>query len=194
MERYITLAIVAFLALAVLSCSDTPTAENHSTETRPLSSFDSTVIRWQAERKAEEDNRLIAKSQEIPTGEVVFQKVVAYIWEHGEVHESGQYNLPYGREYLFVDSKGNSHRYAASKRDSIGEVAIDGKVRDIVVYAFLKGIKDSEHFFAYHIDTTSVYCPTLTAGGTWKGVEEATLGYTEFLAKVSKETPNQKSY
>lgn len=194
MERYITLAIVAFLALAVLSCSDTPLAENHRTETRVLSSWDSTVIRWQAEKKAEEKNRLIAKSQEIPTGEDTFQKLVTFIWENGEIYEAGRGDLPCGKEYLFRDSQGNSHWYLAAKTDSSGESSMDGQVRTIVTYAFRKGKKDSEHFIPYHIDATSVYCPILTDGGTWKGVEEATLGYTEFLAKVSKETPDQKTY
>lgn len=146
-----------------------------------------TLSPWEKEQKTEEQNKAISKAQEVPTGTENFEKLVAYIWKHGFTITGGPNEIPCGKQYTFYDSKGNRHGYLAIKTDTIThQASMTGKVQNIYTYGYRKGIKDLEHFFPYDINAKSMYCPILEIDGTWKGVQEATFGYKEFLAKVSK--------
>lgn len=191
MTKILSLAIVA-LALAMTSCSNSNNNQTVSGNIRPdavnlVPHTDTVLSKWEKEKQVQRKNKAISKSQEIPTGNENFQKLVDYIWKHGFTITGGPNEIPCGRQYTFFDSKGNRHAYLAIKIDTATKQgSMTGKVQNIYTYGYRNGIKDQEHFFPYDINTTSVYCPILELNGTWEGVEEATFGYKEFLAKVSK--------
>jgi hypothetical protein len=190
MTKILSLGVVA-LAFAITSCSDNNN-QTVSKGVRPdavklVPHPGTPLFELEEQSRIEKKNRAISKSQEIVTGKEDFQKLVDYIWKNGSTITDGKSEILCGKEYVFSDRNGNTHIYSAFKTDTVtNEASMTGKVQNIFASAYRKGIKDSEHFFFYVINDTSVYCPLLELDGTWKHVEEVALGYGGFLRKVSK--------
>jgi|GEM_PF-1163300 len=120
----------------------------------------------------------------IPVGAENFSKLAVFIERHGfSVPQNG---VPCDRQYNFVDSQGNRHALMTIRRDDAGRPSAEGKVRQISVWAYIKNIKDQEHFFGYRINEANVAPFAFELDGSWKNADKVKLGYEELLAKAGK--------
>jgi hypothetical protein len=137
----------------------------------------------QEKQKQKAKNLEITRSQEIPTGTQTFDKLLSFILKKGFVIYEGK-----GKQYTFLDNKGNRHAYLAVKFNSTNTRYVDtGSNYRIIVYGYYKGIKDQKHFFPYLIDSNKVYNDILKSDNTWPDAEAVRFGYQEFLKKIERE-------
>ncbi len=115
----------------------------------------------------------------IPVGSENFTKLVDFIEKNGFVTENK--GIPSDHQYTFIDSQKNRHALITIKRDDNGQPSVNGKVKQISVWAYEKGIKSQEKFFGYGITQDSVF-------SFLEGEEhflEIKLGYEEFTKKAT---------
>ncbi len=189
MKRIIlTLSVALVVAFIFTSCSNGNKNES-VTSVRPditkvVSLTDTASLRFQKEEEMRKENQAISKLKEIPVGEDNFSKLVTFIEKRGFVVPQG--GVPSDYQFTFFDSKGNRHAMITTRRDTEGKPSTKGTVSQISVWAYKKGIKDQKHFFGYCISPNTMHPYYLELDGTWKGVDEATFGYNEFLKKVCR--------
>jgi len=90
-------------------------------------------------------------------------------------------------QYTFIDSNGNRHALMTIKRDADGNPSKKGKVTQISVWAYYKGIKDQDHYFGYRIGADKITPFGSNTGEKWKERSDVKFGYDEFLKKVKGE-------
>ena len=73
-----------------------------------------------------------------------------------------------------------------SRRDTNGNPSMSGMVLSISVWAYEKGIINSQHFFGYEISKEKVYPFIWDFDGRWGRSNDVKLAYNEFLAKVNR--------
>jgi hypothetical protein len=183
--------IATAIMMAFTSCSTSnPTDADKVQETASLPPSytshrsDPYLDSLHAANKEVEKNTKMSKLQEIPVGSETFKKLVAFIEKNGfPVVEKGVWS---DHQYTVHDKKGNLHGLITIKRDSAGNPSTKGRVHQISVWAYEKGIQDQKHFFGYQITEETVAPYFLELNGTWKGYENVKVGYEEFLAEVMK--------
>jgi hypothetical protein len=115
----------------------------------------------------------------IPVGNEDFTKLVDFIEKNG--FATGNKGILSDHQYTFIDSQKNRHALITIKRDDSGQPSVNGKVTQISVWAYEKGIRTQEKFFGYGITQDSVF-------SFLEGEEhflKIKLGYEEFIKKVT---------
>lgn len=186
MKNFLIIA-ATLLAIIFIGCNNSTTktvaaAEktdsiNNSTDSIAL---DTALINYQKTLPHNEGNAPILYP-DIKVGEINFDKLCKYIEHNG--FSTPQQGVKSDYQYSFRDSRGNKHAFVTIKRNGT-EPSFNGKIIQISVWGYAKGVKDQKHFFGYLINRDKILPLTRELDGTWNYYEDVKLGYDEFLAKV----------
>ena len=122
--------------------------------------------------------RTMSDRRTVPVSDTDFVALVDFIEKKGVSTGDGD------MQYTFFDSKKNRHALMTIKRDENNKPSKQGKVVQISVWAYYKGIKDQEHFFGWYIrdGEAGLFSPEQEQED--KHFANVKFGYEEFLAKV----------
>jgi len=182
MKKFLIIAAAILLAAIFVSCnsSNTKTAVATKQDSVYNAPYDSNLANLQKSLPPNEGNAPIVYP-DIKVGEVNFDKLCKFIGRYGfSIPEEGAKS---DFQYSFRDSRGNRHAFVIIRREG-DKPSSTGKVIQISVWAYAKGIKNQKHFFGYIITRDKISPLTRELDGNWKYYEDVVLGYNEFLAKV----------
>lgn len=170
--------VASFLLVSscLISCSSNPEPSDELSNSVPKS--EESVLPIKDDSMTIEVKKL---GPQIPVGEESFKKLVAYVEKNGfAVPQNG---VLCDRQYTFIDKVGNRHALITIKRDDKGQPSMSGNVRQISVWAYYKGKKTQDNFFAWAITRERVR--SILDKPSPQDLEAITRGYEEFLTKVN---------
>lgn len=175
-----TFTLIAMLVFAsfLTSCTQqdsTVVATSNTATKKPVQDNPVSKEDKEWDYKFKKENKSISVSSED------FNALVKFIETKGFPVGDGE------KQYTYFDSHKNRHAMIAIKRGDDNKPSPQGKVVQISVWAYDKGIKDQEHFFGYAISPEDgVFSLIDSAEYNDKHFSKIEFGYKEFLEKAKK--------